>query len=93
MIGHLIYLLGALLDYLTTRIGLDAGYREGNPVIKYILDRLPWDSEIELILLKLAVYVGLFLAGAPTWVYVVLGALQLLAAAWNFRLLRRAGVI
>jgi len=89
----LLYWLGAFADYATTRKGLSAGFREGNPVVRYVLDKLPFDSEIELMGLKIGVYLGLVALDAPDKVFWLMGALQFAAAIHNFRLLRKAKVL
>ena len=93
MLPHLIFWVGAAADFWTTRKGLKNGFREGNPVIKYVMDKLPYDSEAELMGLKVVVWVAGWAFGAPAAYFWVLGGLQLLAALWNFRLLKKAGVL
>ena len=89
----LVYWLGAFLDFATTRKGLESGFREGNPVVRYVLDKLPFDSEIELMGLKIGVYVTFRLLDAPDAVFFGFGALQSLAAVLNYQKLRKASVL
>ena len=91
--GYIIFWVGAFADFYTTRIGLAAGFREGNPLVRYVLDKLPFDSEIELAGIKLVVFIMLVLLGIPEIGFYIFGAAQFLAAANNFRLLRKAGVM
>ena len=88
-----VYWIGAFLDFATTRKGLRAGFREGNPLVRYVLDKLPYDSEVELAGLKVVIFSALFLLQAPAWVFYALGALQFAAALHNFRLLKKAHVV
>jgi len=91
VIGPIVFLVGGYLDFSTTRIGLKRGLREGNPVLRFLLNKLPWDSEVELAGIKLAFFIVLLVLDAPLSVWLVLGILQALAAAWNYRLIRKSG--
>ena len=90
---HVVVWIGAFRDFWTTRKGLEAGFREGNPLVRYVLDKLPFDSEIELAGIKLVVFIMLVLLNMPEWAFYVFGVAQKLAALHNFRLLRKAGVM
>ena len=90
---HLVFWVGAAADFWTTRKGLKNGFREGNPVVKYVLDKLPYDSESELMGLKVLIWVVGMVAGAPGWFFWGLGGLQFLAALNNYRLLKKAKVL
>lgn len=90
---YVVFWIGAFADFWTTRIGLDAGFREGNPLVRYVLDKLPFDSEVELAGIKLVVFGMLVLLNLPEWAFYVFGVAQMLAAAHNYRLLRKARVL
>lgn len=86
-------LVCAYADFATTRIGFKNGFREGNPFVRYALNKLPFDSEIELAALKLFAVAVLLAMGAPAFAFVAVGVVWLLAAVWNFRLLRKERVL
>ena len=85
--------VGALADAYTTRVGLRAGFREGNPFVRYVLNVLPFNSEVELMVVKIALYAVFYVGGAELWMYYTLGGVQFAAALWNYRLLKKAGVM
>lgn len=89
----IVFWFGAFADFWTTRKGLEAGFREGNPVIKYILDNLPYDSEVELAGIKFVFFAVALTLGAPTWFWFVMGAAQIVVAYFNFQKLRKARVL
>jgi len=82
----LAFWVAALADAWTTRLGFSVGLREGNPVFRFLLNKLPGDSEAEYFFIKVLAF-GLFSIGEPPWwAWLIIIVLQLLAAANNWRL-------
>jgi hypothetical protein len=82
MLPHLFYWIGAAADGWTTERALDRGAREANPVARWLVKRM---GDRGLLVAKVAGYALLLVSHAPDWSYWLAGALQLAAAAWNWR--------
>lgn len=85
-----LFWVAAFADWWTTTKALRHGGKEGNPIVRAVM-RLPWDSEVELAGLKLAVFLAFLWMGAPSSVWFFFAGLQFLAATWNAYVLHRAG--
>lgn len=81
--GEVIYWLGAIADWYTTKRILDRGGKELNGFVRTLIDKLPFDTELELFLIKLAGYYFLRLVEVPQWWFAGLGVVFSLAAMGN----------
>lgn len=81
MLPHIVYWLGAVADWWTTRRGLKKGMTEVNPVVRSAMDKLGRDWGITF--LKMSLWLILYLTGASDLVFYVAGGIQLAAAIWN----------
>lgn len=79
------YWFGSAIDWWTTVRVLRRGGREANGIVRWIIDKLPWDTDLELALLKVAVFAFLSGTGAPAWTYWVVGGAYLLAGIGNYK--------
>ncbi len=81
---HVIYWLGAVADWFTTRRGLKKGAREvgGFGFNAWLMDRLGRDWAV--VVLKGGIWGGFFWYGMPAGVYYMAGGIQFLAALGNF---------
>ncbi len=81
--------IAALADAWTTRIGIGVGLKEANPFFRFILNKLPGDSEPEYFFVKVLAF-GLFsIAEPPMWAWITIIVLQLVVAGSNYRLYRK----
>lgn len=81
--------VAALADAWTTRIGIAVGLKEANPFFRFILNKLPGDSEAEYFFVKVLGF-GLFSIGEPPmWAWLVIIVLQLGLAYNNYRLYQK----
>jgi len=82
--AYIVFWLGAIGDWYTTkRIWVDGGGKELNGFVRKFVDTLPWDTEIEIFIVKAIVFGSLLWLGAPALVYYIGGGIQLLAAIGN----------
>lgn len=83
------FVVAAFLDCWTTWTALRSHrFKEANPVARWFIAR--WGIN-GLIAVKILFFIGAALTGR--WLaFVILGAYQVAAAAWNYRLMRRSGV-
>lgn len=89
-VGMSAYWVGALADWYTTKRGLEKGATEANGILRAILLWLPFDRELGVFAVKLTVFATLGCLGAPSVVFLVIGAIQFAAGLWNyFGVLRR----
>lgn len=79
-----VFWLGALADWYTTKRVLDRGGKEINGIVRRIIDRLPWDTEAELMGIKLAVFAIFLWMDAPPAIWYVFGGVQLVAGIGNY---------
>lgn len=88
LMEHLVFWLGAVADWYTTRRGLKkAGIKEANGLMAKAMKRLGRDWAITLI--KGAVWLGFYLYGMPAGVFYMAGGMQFAAAGWNLYIIRR----
>ncbi len=83
ILGVLAFLIGAWMDWYTTTRGLKLGMTERNGILRWIFDKFPWSTEIELAVIKLALLVAFVWMGVPVWMYFVAGAFQAIAGLGN----------
>lgn len=79
-VALLVYLLGALMDWKSTKRGLRRGAKELNPVAKWLIRVLGVDWAATI--LKLGV-LALLVYWAAWWPIFILGCLQVVAAVGN----------
>jgi len=81
--------IAAFLDGATTHAAIKRGRREANPVVRFMLDKLPGSSESEYFFVKVLAF-GLFAIGSPpVWAWGVIIVLQVLLAFNNYRVYRK----
>ncbi len=83
---HIVYWLGAVADWYTTRRGLKKGFKEGNPIPRWVGKKvgLNWAATI----LKGGLWTILFFTGAPAFLFYLAGVIYLGAGLYNYRLIK-----
>lgn len=93
-LAYLIFWLGAAFDAVTTVKALKTGrFREANPVARWVFDKLPTDTEMDVALFKIILFAGFSMMDPPALYWIILGVVQLGAGAWNYAQLKKAGIL
>jgi len=83
--AHIFFWVGALADAHTTAAGLKTGRaKEKNGIVRRFMDIIPFDTEGDLAVIKIAGYILLWKLDAPNSVFWWLGGIQLAAGLWNY---------
>ncbi len=85
--SYIVYWAGAYLDYITTKRGLKAGLKERNPVARWLMRHTKFD--VVATVLKLGAFVLFIWIRMDAWWFYAMGAVQMVAAAYNYKLRRK----